>query len=88
MIEGTVNRNIEPVVPIEIADSDGNFHAHDVVLDTGFSGELALPYYLIDSLGLLIRGISPEMWSLATGAEAQITPTAPQYPGMGEVERL
>ena len=72
MIEGIVNRDIEPVVPIEIADSDGHFQARDVILDTGFSGELALPYYLIDSLGLPFKGPSPDIWTLATGAEARM----------------
>ena len=69
MIEGTVNRIPEPVVSIEVAGSEGDFQAIEVVIDTGFSGELALPYYLIERLALAYRGISQDPWTLATGAE-------------------
>ena len=40
-----------------------------MVLDTGFSGELALPYSLIERLALTGMGISQDPWILASGAE-------------------
>ena len=77
MIRGNVNRDLEAVVPIEIEDSNGLLQPHSAVLDTGFTGELALPYYLIESLGLADRVQGSESWTLATGEEAQMV----QYVG-------
>ena len=43
MIRGYVNRNLEPVVAIEIGDREGAFQSFEAILDTGFNGEIALP---------------------------------------------
>ena len=70
MIRGHVSRDLEPLVTIEIEASDGSFQPHEIVLDTAFSGELALPYRIIERLGLTYRGQSD--WTLATGREEQM----------------
>ena len=72
MIEGTVNRKLEPVVRIEVQDSRGSLQTLEVVLDTAFSGELALPYSVIDRLALPYQGPSADPWRLATGAETEM----------------
>ena len=59
MITGNVNQTLDPSIPIDIEDDDGNFHSTEVVLDTGFSGELALPFNTIRRLGLTYRGRKP-----------------------------
>ena len=56
MLTGYVNENLDPIVSIEIADTAGHFHSYDVVLDTGFNGELALPANDIHRLGLHFTG--------------------------------
>ena len=52
MISGRVSVELDPLVTIEISGVQGNFQPVEVVVDTGFSGELALPSELIQSLGL------------------------------------
>ena len=72
MIEGTVNRELEPRVRIEVQDSRGSLQSFEFVLDTAFSGELALPYSVIERLALPYRGPSAASWRLATGAETEM----------------
>ena len=52
MISGRVSAVLDPLVTIEIGNGKGSFQSIDVVVDTGFSGELALPPELIQSLSL------------------------------------
>ena len=52
MISGRVSPELDPLVTIEFGNGKGSFHTLEVVVDTGFSGELALPPELIQSLGL------------------------------------
>ena len=42
MIKGTVNRDIEPTLSVEIVRRDGHTLSVDATLDTGFSGDLLL----------------------------------------------
>ena len=65
MITGSVNHALDPSIQIDIEDDDGNFHSTEVVLDTGFNCELALPFNAIQRLGLTYRGQSAI--SLAVG---------------------
>ena len=68
MITGTVTENLDLLVPIEISNSNGALEPLDVVIDTGFNGDLALPRDVILALGLAYRG--ELSWTLATGEEA------------------
>jgi len=52
MISGRVSPELDPKVTIEFGNGKGSFQSIEVVVDTGFSGELALPPELIRSLGL------------------------------------
>ena len=52
MISGRVSAGLDPLVNIELGNGKGSFQSLQVVVDTGFSGELALPSELIQSLGL------------------------------------
>ena len=52
MISGRVSAELDPLVTIEIRDAQGDLQPVEVVVDTGFSGELALPSDLVQSLGL------------------------------------
>ena len=77
MMRGYVNRDLEPVVAIEIEDREGDFQSLEAVLDTGFTGDLALPYRTIECLDLTYRGQADD-WTLATGDEA----TMDEYDGV------
>lgn len=52
MIRGTVSPNREPVVRLRVRGPTGLTADVDVVLDTGFDGQLVLPTTLVHSLGL------------------------------------
>ncbi len=52
MISGRVSAGLDPLVNIELGNGKGSLQSLQVVVDTGFSGELALPSELIQSLGL------------------------------------
>ena len=52
MISGRVSAELDPVVTIEIRDAQDELQPVEVVVDTGFSGELALSPDLVQSLGL------------------------------------
>ena len=43
MIKGTVNRDVEPTLSVEVVRRDGHTLSVDAILDTGFSGDLFLP---------------------------------------------
>ena len=61
MITGYVNQALEPVVPVAVLDRNGHRWRLEVVVDTGFSGDLTLPLASINELGLPWRG-SMEMF--------------------------
>ena len=52
MISGSVSVELDPLVTIEVGRVQENFQPVEVVVDTVFSGELALPSELIQSLDL------------------------------------
>ena len=52
MISGRVSEELDLLVTVEIGRVQEDFQPVEVVVDTGFSGELALPSELIQSLGL------------------------------------
>ena len=52
MISGRVSAELDPTVTIEFGNGKNSFQSVEVVVDTGFSGELALPSELIQTLGL------------------------------------
>ena len=52
MISGRVSEELDPLVSVEIGNGQSNFQPVEVIVDTGFTGELALSSQLIQSLGL------------------------------------
>lgn len=55
MIQGVVTVDKEPIVRIVVRDASGRDHAHDAVVDTGFTGWLTLPPSVIAALNLTWR---------------------------------
>ena len=76
MITGTVTEDLDLVVTIEVANSSGAFDPLEVVIDTGFNGDLALPRDVVRRLGLAYRGHFN--FTLATGEVARL----PNYEGV------
>ena len=56
MLTGRVSLDLQAWLSVEILDADGQSHLVEVVLDTGFEGELALPSRIIRQLGLAAAG--------------------------------
>ena len=52
MIKGRVNAHREALVPLPVRGSQGEEHAIEAVIDTGYNGFLTLPPDLIVRLGL------------------------------------
>jgi predicted aspartyl protease len=52
VINGSVNARLEAALPLQIEDSSGHLHVIDVVIDTGYTGDLTLPNAQISALGL------------------------------------
>ena len=57
MIRGSVTPQLTALVDIEVEGHGGVFHSHEVILDTGFNGELALSAEAIQELGLTYKAI-------------------------------
>lgn len=56
MISGYVNSDLEAIVPVALVDSNGYRWRREMVVDTGFNGDLTLPTEFIDQLGLVLVG--------------------------------
>jgi len=63
---GTVNADLEPLLPLTVRDSGGQPHNVEAIIDTGFNGFLTLPPALIAVLGL--QWLCREQGELADGS--------------------
>ena len=70
MIVVRVRDEIELIVPLELFAANGQRHRIEFVVDSGFTGFLALSPALVRQLGLASRGIQEGM--LADGTAASI----------------
>jgi clan AA aspartic protease len=52
VITGSVNALLEAVLPLQIEDASGHLHTIEIVIDTGFTGDMTLPIAQISTLGL------------------------------------
>ena len=52
MITGRVNASLEATVRVSLRSRQGGEKVIEAVIDTGFSGFLTLPSYLVEELGL------------------------------------
>lgn len=53
MTIGRVNEYREAVIPIDLFDSRGRLHRFQAIIDTGFDYYVALPFDLVQGLGLV-----------------------------------
>lgn len=58
MILGYVNRNLDPMVAVSVVDDNGHRWRQEVIVDTGFNGDLTLPRDIIQEMGLRLYGLS------------------------------
>ena len=65
MIRGRVGGNQQALVPLDINDGNGRPHRLEVILDTGFTGHLALSREFISMLDLPFVG--QRIFELANG---------------------
>jgi clan AA aspartic protease len=56
VISGSVNANLEAIIPLMILDSQGRWVSLDAVVDTGFTANLLLPPADIQALGIPFVG--------------------------------
>ena len=70
MIFGSVSETGDLIIPIRVLDANGHVHRFEVVVDTGFGGDLSLLPYQIQDLGLRLS--SPVDMVLATGLEVLV----------------
>ena len=68
MVVGIVNASGEAVLPLEVQNDSGEREMVEVVVDTGFTGFLTLPWAVVDSLSLSLLGSAPT--TLADGSTA------------------
>ena len=71
MIVGSINEDRDLIIPIRVLDTNGHIHRFEVVVDTGFRGDLSLLPHQIQDLGL-----SPSLpieMILATGLEVVVS---------------
>ena len=61
MIVGVVNANREATIRLTVRNANGQEHAIEAIIDTGFTGFLTLPSTLIASLGLAWLGRAQAM---------------------------
>ncbi|MBL8206390.1 MAG: clan AA aspartic protease [Blastocatellia bacterium] len=66
MMTGHVNINLEAVLPLSIFGADGEKHEIEAIIDTGYSGFLALPDAFLALLDLTPSG--SEQLTLADGS--------------------
>ena len=73
MTTGSVTNTRKPIIRLTILDSAGNRRTVPVIVDTGFTGELALPPRYVSRLGLTVddaiqgRPVTGEFISIPTG---------------------
>ena len=69
MIEGLVNSALEAVVTLHVEGPSGRAEEIEVLVDTGYSGFLALPEARVEELGLVFIGEGRAL--LADGGQAR-----------------
>jgi len=56
MLTGIVTAGLQATIELEVLGSSGGSHRVEVVIDTGFDGELILPRTVVAALGLTPQG--------------------------------
>lgn len=71
MIEGRVDSRGQVWIQLEMIDNRGHLHPVEVVVDTGFNGNLTLPLDIID--GLDLESDLQALITLATGVQEEVS---------------
>ena len=71
MFRGRVNARLEPRVTLELLDRDEHAHTIELVVDTGFDGDLILPQPFLQRLGL--QPLDDFLSTLADGSDIALT---------------
>ena len=58
MMKGFVTATLEAILPLEVQDASGRKITVDTVIDTGFSGQLALPATVVDMLSHSVPSVT------------------------------
>lgn len=72
MVIGFVNSHLEVIVPLVIADADGQEHKIECQLATGFLGDLFMPPTQVDALKLPQTGTGQVGYPPGSPAEAPV----------------
>lgn len=51
-----VGGNLHPKIALTLLATDGSLHSYRATVDTGFTGELTMPFHVIARLGLALGG--------------------------------
>ena len=70
MILGQVSHELDAIIPVTILDSGSHPLNLNVIIDTGFSGYLALPKVIIEELSLQFSG--EQLFTLGDGQEVEL----------------
>ncbi len=70
MMKGFVTAALEAILPLHIQDANGKSITVDAVIDTGFTGQLALPAAVVDMLSFPLRGVRSAL--LGDGRRAMV----------------
>jgi clan AA aspartic protease len=68
MMQGWVNQDCEAILPVVIGHGNAPKQMVEALIDTGFSGFLSLPLFMIESMGL--PWIFSDSVTLGDGSEA------------------
>jgi clan AA aspartic protease len=85
-MEGVVTAALEATLPLHIQDANGQKITVDAVIDTGFTGELALPAAVVDMLSFPLRGVRSAM--LGDGRRAMVEVYEAQVLWQGELREV
>ena len=75
MISGRVTDTLRVVINVQILAGDGNWNALNVVIDTGFNGQLALPQDIVHKLELTLgqtRRVTPAIGQTRTVSSGHV----------------
>ena len=70
MLNGRVTEELQAKLVVEILDLDNQLRRIEVILDTGFNGQMALPTITAQQLGLVRAGLRPR--ELADGSVSRV----------------
>ena len=86
MMKGRVTAALEAILQLEIQDVNGKRITVDAVIDTGFTGQLALPTAVVDMLSFPVQGVRSAM--LGDGRRVMVEVYGAQVLWQGELREV